>query len=321
MTDTPQSQRHWDVAIVGGGPAGATAALYAARADLSTLVLDKGLTHGALGVTQKIGNYPGVQDVLTGAELLTLMWDHAQVYGATIVKRRIVGARLADEDKTLMTGEGEEYHARAVILCTGAMGRASTVPGEQEFLGRGVSYCATCDAAFFRAQTVFVYGGNEEAAEEALYAARFAGRVLYAYPTRTLDVAPELQARLDVQPNVERLPRHRLLEVHGGESVTAVLVRDPAREEVTIPAAGVFIYTAGNKPIVDYVNGALTLSPEGHVAVDAHMHTNLPGVFACGDITCNEVQQAVVAAAQGCIAALSADKYLNARGSHRRDYE
>lgn len=309
------------MAIVGGGPAGAAAALYAARAGLSTLVLDKGLKSGALGSAKKIANYPGIPEVLTGAEFMERLWAHAAQYGAEIVKQRVARCSLAGAEKVLRTTDGVEVRARTVILSSGAMGRASHVPGEVELVGKGVAYCATREDPFFRDADVFVYGGMEEAAEQVLLIAEFAATVHYAYPRRELEVDPALAARIEAAANVRRLPRHRLLGVSGEDRVTEVLVRTDTREEIALPVDAVFVFTMGDRPVIEYLDGQVALTPEGHVEVDAAMQTSVEGVFACGDITANEALQAVVCAGQGCVAALSAEKYLRGRQRMIRDYD
>jgi thioredoxin reductase (NADPH) len=163
----PQKTSLYDVLIIGGGPAGITAAIYTSRADLRTLVIDKGLTSGALGITNKIANYPGVTDVVSGAELLERMRGQARSFGTEFATDRVIGVDLVSDEKTVFGNTGT-YNGKAVIIATGSMGRGIRVKGEDELLGRGVSYCATCDAAFFRDQEVLVAGNNDEAIEEGL---------------------------------------------------------------------------------------------------------------------------------------------------------
>jgi len=309
----------YDVVIIGGGPAGATAALYASRAQLRTLVVDKAIRAGALGLTSKIANYPGIKEVLTGEELVQRMWEHAQAYGAQFKKAKVTGTVLTQGPKQLFTAEGETILAKAVILATGAMGRSQTVPGEQEFLGRGVSYCATCDGAFFKDQEVLVYGATEEAADEALFLTRYASKVYLAFPKPELAAGGELKERVATQAKIVLLARTRLKAIGGNSAVThAVLLRGSGEER--LPINGVFVFTQGGKPILDYVGGQVELMLSGCVRVDSEMATSIPGVFACGDLLCTDVQQAVVAAAQGCIAALAADKHINKRPALVKDY-
>jgi thioredoxin reductase (NADPH) len=305
----------YDVIVIGGGPAGITAALYTARSNLKTLVLDKSITSGALGITQKIANYPGIPEVISGEELLRRMWTQAETYGAVIRKGRVVSVDVGDP-KTVTTAEGEQFQARALILATGAMGRAKTLKGEDTFLGRGVSYCATCDGAFFRNKDAALLGHNAEAVDEALFLTRYVKTLYVVTPKPKLEAPEEHVRELLSKPQVKPLLGRRPEEVTG-DGVVRGLRLDGGE---TLPVSGVFIFTTGNKPIVDYLQGAVEVTDKGCVPANPRMETPIPGVFSCGDVLCNEVQQAVVAAAQGCIAALSADKYLNKRKAFVKDY-
>ena len=308
----------YDVAIIGGGPAGATAALYAARADLRTVVLDKSLAAGALASTSKIANYPGVPGEVTGVDLLARMRDQAAAFGAAFVQAQVIAAYLAGDPKEIVTSVGT-CRARTVIIATGKMGRKHRVPGEEEFLGRGVSYCATCDAAFFRNRTVAVVGAGEHAIEEALFLARFAASVLLFAPGDGLHVEPEAQAALSAEPKVVVHYRRPLRAVLGEGAVTGIRVGTEFGEEV-VPAAGVFIYLPGNAPVLDFVGDELERTEQGCIHVRLDRSTSLPGVFAAGDVLCSYLQQVVVAAADGAIAALSAEKHIRGRSKIRSDW-
>jgi thioredoxin reductase (NADPH) len=214
-----------------------------------------------------------------------------------------------------------QFTARAVILATGAMGRTQTVAGEEQFLGRGVSYCATCDGAFFRGRTVAVVGNNDEAAEEALFLTKFAGHVEMVVPTPTFNARPHLLAELQAKPSVTIRLGTRLREVVGNGKVSGVRIRPRDGDEEVLPVEGVFIYLQGAKPITDYMLGQVETTPDGCLVVDREMQTNLPGVFAVGDLLCTHVKQAVIAAADGVIAAMAADKYLNHRRGLRQDWK
>jgi thioredoxin reductase (NADPH) len=305
----------FDVVIVGGGPAGATAALYTARAGLRTLLVDKELRAGALGITQQIANYPGVPETLTGAELLERMWTQARAVGAEIRKNRVVSVDAGDP-KTVTLADGTQASGRALILATGAMGRTRTLKGEDALLGRGVSYCATCDGAFYRNRDVAVIGHNAEAVHEALFLSRFVRTLHVVTPKPKLEAEAPVLEELLARPSLRLHAGRRAEEILGETAVTGLRLD---RDE-TLPVAGVFIFTQGNKPIVDYLQGAVQVGEGGCLLANPRMETPVPGVFACGDVLCNEVQQAVVAAAQGCIAALSADRWLNRRKSVSKDY-
>jgi thioredoxin reductase (NADPH) len=300
-----------DVIIIGGGPAGCTAALYTARADLDTLVVDMAASAGALGKAAQIANYPGVEGTISGLDLLKTMRQQAESFGAKFHKARVIGTELNSDPKSVFLSEGEPLQARTLILATGAMGRHSYLPGEQELVGRGVSYCATCDAAFFKDKTVTVYGDNDFAAEEAHFLTRFAKTVHWITPKQNDDY--------DFPANVVKHYKAKVKSVEGADHVTAVVFNEDKKESV-LPTDAAFIYVAGNQPVVDYLFGEAGTDNSKCLSVDKDLRTNIPGVFAAGDMTCDAVQQVIVAAGQGCIAALAADKYLRGRKKIKKDY-
>lgn len=197
LAQSENGQSPYDVIVIGGGPAGATAALYAARADLRTLVLDKGLRTGAMGMATLIANYPGVPGGISGAELLQRIRGQSESFGAKFVRDKVLRVELLDQTKLVSMSQGI-YESRALIIASGAMGRTAAIPGEERLLGLGVSYCATCDGAFFRDQHVAVAGNNQEAVEEALYLTRFARQVHLLVQTQELKVSPNSQTRCSV---------------------------------------------------------------------------------------------------------------------------
>ncbi|MCA9958536.1 MAG: FAD-dependent oxidoreductase [Anaerolineales bacterium] len=309
----------YDVVIIGGGPAGTSTAIYTARADLRTLVIDKGLTAGALGITTKISNYPGVPGPISGAELVEIMRQQAESFGATFITDKVVGLDLSSDPKMVMAGTGT-FTAKAVVLATGSMGRTSSVKGEEEFLGRGVSYCATCDGAFFRDQDVAVIGNNDEALEEALFLTKFAAKVYLIVPTPELKAREFLVHEITESAKVEVMLGTRLKEVIGETLVTGVRVQPRGGAEQVLPVSGAFVYLQGGKPITDYLMEQLPTSVEGCLAVDAEMQTAVPGVFAIGDLLCTHIKQAVIAAADGVIAAVAVDKYIHGRKKLQIDW-
>lgn len=305
-------ENHYDVVIIGGGPGGATAAIYTARADLKTLVIDKGLTAGALGLTAKIANYPGVAGEIGGADLLKIMRQQAETFGAKFAQDKVQAVDLTSEPKVIFANGGT-YTARSVIIATGSMGRGQRVKGEDELLGRGVSYCATCDAAFFREQVVMVAGNSDEAIEEALFLTKFVKQVHFLSPTPELKADAHLIEEIASHPKVVLHKGTALREVIGTTRVEAVRVAQRGQAEEVIPVTGAFIYLQGGKPVTDFLSGQLPTSESGCLIVDKEYQTALPGVFAIGDVLCNHVKQAVIAAAEGAIAAMAVEKQLHQR--------
>jgi thioredoxin reductase (NADPH) len=308
----------YDVAIIGGGPAGATAALYAARANLRTVVLDKNPAAGALAVTSKIANYPGVPRVLSGPELLQIMREQAESFGAEFKIAQALSTELHSSPKVVHTSAGP-VKAKAVIVATGKMGRKDKVPGEEEFLGRGVSYCATCDAAFFRDQAVAVIGASREAVEETRFVTQFASKVYLLAPGDKFHAPAEELEEVERDPKVEVRRKHVLKEVIGDGAVSGVRVA-ASGEQNTLPVSGVFVYLPGNLPIIDFLDGQIETTESGCVRTNHERATNVPGVYAVGDVVCSYIQQAVVAAADGAIAAMAAEKHIRGRAKARSDW-
>ncbi|MCL4475304.1 MAG: FAD-dependent oxidoreductase [Nitrospirae bacterium] len=313
MTDTV-----YDVVIVGGGPAGLSAAQYAARSNLKTIVVDKSPTAGALAFTSRIENYPGLPEPATGKELLDIFRKQAVTFGAEYVEKQVVGAKLDGEVKEVFTLD-ETYRGKAVIIATGSMGRKPAIKGEAEFLGRGVSYCALCDAAFYRGKTVCVIGDSEEAVKDAGLLTRFADTVYLISPSKKLKVEDD-HPTLKIQ-NLRVLTGHSVTSIEGNEVVERIrMAESELKEESELALSGVFVYLHGSKPIVDFLAGAADLSEEECLVTNKMMETSIPGVFGAGDVTCAEVRQVVIAASNGCIAALSAEKYIHHRKRRKYDW-
>ncbi len=312
----------FDVVIIGGGPAGCTCALYTSRANLKTVILDKNPAVGALAITHKIANYPGVSGEMSGDELLKLMRDQAVEYGTTYQRAQVFGIDVNGEMKKVYTPEGT-FAGRALVLATGAMGRSgASFKGESEYLGRGVSYCATCDGAFYRDREVAVVGLNQEAVEEAQFLTKFASKVhwiTFKDPKEEDHHAHDLLA----MSNVKHWRRTRLASVEGDNSgVKGIMVKTKdADEPQPLNVEGVFIYQNGSKPITDFFGEQVEYNPDGGVKVNEDMSTSVPGVWAIGDIRNTPYKQAVVAAGDGCIAAMAIDRYLNHRKSIKPDWD
>ncbi len=301
----------YDLVIIGGGPAGASAAIYGARGKLKTLLIDKAPAAGTLAITHKIANYPGIYEELSGYELLKKFHRHAKEFGALLVRTLVTGVDFSNEIKEIQVPEGT-IKAKSVFIAVGAKGRASKLNGEDEFLGRGVSYCTTCDAAFYQGKIVTVVGETEEAVSEALSVSRFADKVLFLIPREKLSGEVNIEEVIET-PNIEIFWKHRVKEIVGEERMEGILVKDADGNEKVWNVHGVFLYLAGTKPATEFLGNALSLDGEGFVQVDEFLRTNIQGVFAGGDARKQTIKQAVIAAADGAIAAQGADQYVNKR--------
>ncbi|MCX7913262.1 MAG: FAD-dependent oxidoreductase [Thermodesulfovibrionales bacterium] len=311
------SEPLYDVIVIGGGPAGLTAAQYCARAKLKTIVIDKSPSAGALAYASTIENYPGLEKPISGRELLNRFRNQAINFGAEYVESKVIGVSLKDDIKEVFTMD-KNYRAKALIIATGAMGRKPTIKGEAEFLGKGVSYCAVCDAAFYKGKKVAVLGDSEEALKEAIYLTKFADEVYLISPTKKLKTEVE-ESDLKIK-NLNFLLGKTTTSIEGTETVEKIKLRDDTGKESYLELSGVFVYLSGSKPITDFLQGSLELSDNDCIKVNKMMESNISGVFAAGDVTCTEVRQVVVAAAKGCIAALSAEKYLFSRKRIKYDW-
>ena len=305
-------QSNYDVIIIGGGPAGATAAVYTARAGLKTLIIDKGLTTGALGITSRIANYPGITEQISGAELLERMRDQARSFGTDFVTDKTIGVDLLSEEKSVFGNNGN-YNGRSVIIATGSMGRGTRIKGETELLGKGVSYCATCDAAFFKDQEVMVAGNSDEAIEEALFLTKFARHVHFLSPTPELKAPQHLIDELGENPKITLYASAIVREIIGQDQVESVRFEQRGQPETTIPVKGAFVYLQGGKPITDFLQGQLEISENGCLVVDSEFRTAVPNIYAVGDVLCNHVKQVVIAAGEGAIAGMALEKALRGR--------
>lgn len=314
----------YDVIIIGGGPAGLSAAQYAARAKLKTIVLDKSRTAGALAFAHRIENYPGLSEPLTGKELLDIFRKQAVNFGAEYAEVPVIGVNLSSNVKEVFTMD-KNYSGKTVIIATGSMGRKPTIKGEAEFLGKGVSYCAICDAAFYKGKTVCVIGDSEEAVKEAGLLTKFAEIVYLISPSsRRVESTTRLKVEDDYpvlrEPHLKILLGQSVTAIEGNEVVERIKMSDTDKKETSLEVSGVFVYLHGNKPIVDFLGGNVELSEKECIVTNRMMETSIPGVFAAGDITYTEVRQVVVAAANGCIAALSAERYITHRSRKRYDW-
>ncbi len=305
----------YDVLIIGGGPAGLTAAQYAARGNLKVLVLDKSPSAGALAYAHKIENYPGLEKAVSGKELLDIFREQAIGFGAEYKEAQVIGVNIAGNVKEVFTME-RTYSGKTVIIATGSMGRKPSIKGEADFLGRGVSYCAICDAAFFRDKRVCVIGSSEEAIKETGTLARTSSEVFLISPAK--QVADPENPVLNMA-NVKVLLGTSVTSIEGTDVVEKIKLTSDNKES-EIELAGVFVYMHGSRPIVDFLGGVVNTSEADCVVINRMMETSIPGVFASGDVTCTETRQVVIAASNGCIAALSAEKFIHHRARRKYDW-
>ena len=304
----------------GGGPAGCTCALYTSRADLKTVILDKNPATGALAITSTIANYPGVDKTMSGEALLDEMRQQAVDFGADYRRAQVFLVDVNGDTKSVYTPDAT-FKCRALVLATGAMGRKPSYKGEDTFLGKGVSYCATCDGAFYRDSEVAVVGVGQEAVDEAMFLTKFASTVHWITGKDPAEEDALAQELLSL-PNVKHWRKTRLESIEGDETgVTGVRLKQRSAEEAEdLVVEGVFVYVAGQLPITDFLQNNVSFNDDGGVRVDDEMSTSAPGVYAIGDIRNTPYKQVVVAAADGCIAAMAIDKYLKGRKNVRVDW-
>jgi thioredoxin reductase (NADPH) len=309
VTEAPEVR---DVIVVGSGPAGYTAALYTARAQLRPLVFEGSQYGGALMTTTEVENYPGFPDGVLGPELMDSIRTQAERFGAELVTDDVVSVDLTGETKIVRTHDGE-YAARAVIIATGSHYRKLGVPGEERLSGHGVSWCATCDGFFFRDQDIVVVGGGDTAMEEATFLTRFARSVTIVHRRDSLRASRIMQERAFGNEKIKFVWDTEVVEVLGEQSVTGVRVRNVRTgEESELAATGLFV-AIGHDPRSELFRGQVRLDENGYVLVDTpSTHTSAPGVFAAGDVVDHTYRQAVTAAGTGCAAALDAERFLAA---------
>jgi thioredoxin reductase (NADPH) len=303
-----------NVIIVGSGPAGYTAAVYAARADLSPLVFEGSVTAGgALMTTTEVENFPGFRDGIMGPALMDEMRAQAERFGAELVADDIVSMDLTGDVKVVTDGSGNEHRARAVVLAMGSGYRKLGIEREEQLSGHGVSWCATCDGFFFRDQHIAVVGGGDTAVEEATFLSRFAAKVTLVHRRDELRASKIMQDRAFADPKIEFAWNSAVEELHGDDRLTGVTVVDTVTgEKRELDVTGLFI-AIGHDPRSELVRGQVDVDENGYVLVDhPSTRTNLPGVFASGDLVDHHYRQAITAAGTGSAAALDAERYLAA---------
>lgn len=302
----------YDVIIVGGGPAGLTAGLYCKRAVLNTVLFERGLVGGQIAISKDVENYPGVEGI-TGFDLAEKMVHHAKSFGLNIIQQEVAGVIAGPDHHSVRLANGDVLRSRTLILAAGGSVRKLGIPGEAEYAGSGVSYCATCDGFFFRDKTTVVVGGGDTAVEEALYLSRLAKKVYLVHRKKELRASKLLQNRL-AETQIEVIRNTIVTEIRGdGHVVTAVALENiETNEKGELPTDGVFIFI-GYLPNNQLIPAGVRMNEQGFVITDDSCETSVPGIFAVGDLRQKFANQIVVAAADGCIAALAAARYIETK--------
>ncbi|NDA59080.1 MAG: thioredoxin-disulfide reductase [Actinobacteria bacterium] len=298
--------------IIGSGPAGYTAAVYAARAQLNPLVFEGSVTAGgALMNTTDVENYPGFADGIMGPQLMEEMRKQAERFGAELVTDDVTSVDLSGDIKTVTDGSGNTHSAHTVVLAMGSGYRELGLENEKRLSGHGVSWCATCDGFFFRQQEIAVVGGGDTAAEEATFLTRFADKVYLIHRRDELRASKVMAERVLTNEKIEPVWNSQVVDVLGEDKVNGIVIEDTITGDTReLPVTGLFI-AIGHDPRSELIAGQIDLDDEGYVLVDApSTRTNLPGVFACGDLVDHTYRQAITAAGTGCSAALDAERFL-----------
>lgn len=301
-----------DLIIIGAGPAGLTAAIYAMRYGLSVLVLDKGLYGGQLVTTNEVENYPAIQKI-SGPELANQIYEQAQAQGAQVKFEQVTHVHLGEPVKTVVT-DGGKYLARAVIAANGAYRRRLGCPGEQEFTGRGVSYCATCDGAFFKGQSVAVVGGGNTALEDVLFLSNICERVFVIHRRDEFRAQTVLQQAVLQKENVTLLYSHTVQAIKGGQRVECIQLQNLKNNDITTVEVNAVFVAIGLQPDNGVYEGQLPMDQGGYLLVDETCVTPIAGVFAAGDNRQKPLRQIITAASDGAVAAFQAANYLNVTG-------
>ena len=312
-----------NVIIIGSGPAGYTAAVYASRANLAPLMLEGSVTSGgALMNTTDVENFPGFSDGIMGPDLMDQMRKQALRFGTEIVSDDVVSVDLTGSIKSVTTGSGTTHQARAVILAMGSGYRELGLPNEKRLSGHGVSWCATCDGFFFRAQDIAVVGGGDSALEEATFLTKFANKVTVIHRRDELRASKIMAERALANDKITFAWNSEVSDVIGDDKLTGVRLKDTQTgEERELAVTGLFV-AIGHDPRSELLHGQLSLDDQGYVLVkQPSTHTDLPGVFACGDLVDHTYRQAITAAGTGCAAALDAERYLTALEDAERTHD
>jgi len=302
----------YDLIIIGGGPAGLTAGLYASRARLSTLLIESGLLGGTMTTTELIENYPGFPQGITGADLSQLMEDQARRFGLTVINEEVSKVSTEENKRVVRTSESN-YYSEALIISTGTEYRRLEIPGEETYIGKGVSFCATCDGAFFKDSRIVVVGGGDSALTEGLFLTKFAKEVTIIHRRDALRATRIYQERAFANPKIKFLWNSLVEEIKGGKTVQSIVVRDVKTNETKeVETEGVFLFV-GVSPKTQFVRGFVKMDEGGHILTNENCETSVEGIFAAGDCRQKLLRQIVTAVGDGATAAFGAERYLEKR--------
>jgi thioredoxin reductase (NADPH) len=302
-------ENEYEVIIIGGGPAGLTAGLYTARARLKSLLLERGMVGGLITETPLVENYPGFAKGISGTELGLLIYEQATSFGLETMLVEVTDIKLRGEKKVVTTDKGE-FTAKVVIIATGSERRKLGVPGEEEFIGKGVSYCGTCDAPFFKQKRVAIVGGGNVAITEALHLAKFASEVKLIHRRDQLRATRILQEKVFAEPRIELLWNTVIDAIEGQNMVKRLKLRQVKTGiESALDVDGIFV-SVGISPYTAFVKGTIPLDSAGYIITNEKMETEIPGIFAAGDVRLNSAKQAITAAGDGATAAIYAERFI-----------
>jgi len=304
------SNKEYEVVIIGGGPAGLSAGIYTARARLNSLLIEKGIVGGQILNTELVENYPGFLEGIGGYDLTQLMYQQATKFGLETLTVEVTGIELKKKQKIVKTNEAD-FVAKALIIASGLEWAKLDVPGEKEFTGKGVSYCATCDGAFFTDQRVALVGGGDAAITEALHLTKFASEVIVIHRRDKLRATRIVQEKAFAEPKIEFLWNSIVKGIEGEDVVKRLKLRNvETGKESTLEVSGVFV-SIGFKPNTEYLKGILPLDAAGYIVVNEKMETGVPGIFAAGDIRSNSIRQVISAAGDGATSAIYAERFIS----------